>query len=264
MYLPPPGKIIVIGAGPIGLEAALYARYLGYNVEIFERGRVAETVLAAGDAPMATPFVLNASPLALAALAAQDESFRPPLADEVLTAREWVERYLLPLAHSDLIVDGLHEQITVTSIERLPAAEAPAAAPTEVSAALEVDVPPDASAETAALDEEFFEDDEPPTLRVHWLLATGETSHTDAHVVIDCSGQSAGLEGHAALYGTLNVQRPDATSGPPALITSEQHIYVIGAKLGEPDFTFAQGLGQIRDLFTLIGDRASLNLYGVV
>ena len=34
MALDTPASIAVLGAGPIGLEAALYARFLGYDVQI--------------------------------------------------------------------------------------------------------------------------------------------------------------------------------------------------------------------------------------
>ena len=37
-------RIAVLGAGPVGLEAALYARKLGYPVTVYERGRLAEHV----------------------------------------------------------------------------------------------------------------------------------------------------------------------------------------------------------------------------
>ena len=38
MAVDTPAKIAILGAGPIGLEAALYDRYLGYEVDVFERG----------------------------------------------------------------------------------------------------------------------------------------------------------------------------------------------------------------------------------
>ena len=37
-------RIAIIGAGPIGLEAAAYARRLGHEVTVYERGRVGENV----------------------------------------------------------------------------------------------------------------------------------------------------------------------------------------------------------------------------
>jgi hypothetical protein len=217
MYLPTPGKIAIIGAGPIGLEAALYARYLGYAVEVFERGRAAENVLSHGDELLATPFVLTASPLGLAALAAQDESYRPPQADEVLTGRQWVERYLGPLAQSDLLIDGLHEQTTVINIESL------------------------APAEPVADGEEDDDAPPPPAFRLHVRTATGEAQTADANVVINASGAGQG-EAHLCLSGAPNY-------------------YGVGGNTGASDFTFAQGLGQIRDLFKIIGGRESLDLY---
>ncbi len=107
-----------MGAGPIGLEAALYARYLGYDVDLYERGRVADHVLRWGHLRMFTPFGLNRSPLGLAALRAQDAQWQAPADDAMLTGREFAERYLIPLAHSDLLVDGLHEQTKVVSVGR--------------------------------------------------------------------------------------------------------------------------------------------------
>ena len=40
MAIETPATIFFIGAGPVALEAALYARYLGYHVEICEAGQV--------------------------------------------------------------------------------------------------------------------------------------------------------------------------------------------------------------------------------
>ncbi|EMI22110.1 Pyridine nucleotide-disulfide oxidoreductase, NAD-binding region domain protein [Rhodopirellula maiorica SM1] len=42
--LDPPGSIAIVGAGPLGVEAALYGRFLGYNVSLIEaRGRTFAT-----------------------------------------------------------------------------------------------------------------------------------------------------------------------------------------------------------------------------
>ncbi len=102
----------------MGLEAALYARYLGYNVDLYERGRVADNVRHWGHVRMFTPFGHNRSTLGLGALKAQDPHWVPPDDDATLTGREFAERYLVPLAQSDLIVDGLHEQTEVLAIGR--------------------------------------------------------------------------------------------------------------------------------------------------
>jgi len=118
MAIDMPARIAVLGAGPIGLEAALYARYLGYAVDIYERGVVAEHVRRWGHVRMFSPFGANRSPLGLAALAAQDSAWRPPGDDQFLTGREFTDRYLALLAQSDLLIDGLHERCEVLAISR--------------------------------------------------------------------------------------------------------------------------------------------------
>ncbi len=118
MCIDTPARIAILGAGPIGLEAALYARYLGYEVDIYQRGRVGEHHHRWGHVPMFTPFAANASPLGLKALATQDDDWKQPASDAYLTGREFAERYLLPLARSDLLVDCLHERTEVLAVGR--------------------------------------------------------------------------------------------------------------------------------------------------
>ncbi|HWB13105.1 MAG TPA: hypothetical protein VG826_28025 [Pirellulales bacterium] len=118
MAVDTPARIAVLGAGPIGLETALYARYLGYDVDIYEQGQVAENVLRWGHVRLFTPWRDNVSPLGLAALSAQSESWRPPDGDALLTARQFAEEYLLPLARSDLLVDGLRTHTRVVAVGR--------------------------------------------------------------------------------------------------------------------------------------------------
>lgn len=118
MAIETPARIAVIGAGPVGLEAALYARYLGYEVDIYERGRVADHVLRWGHVRMFTPFGENRSTLGLAALRAQDPSWTAPDDSALLTGREFAKRYLLQLAASDLLADGIREHSEVIAIGR--------------------------------------------------------------------------------------------------------------------------------------------------
>jgi len=118
MIVDTPAIIAVLGAGPVGLETALYARFLGYDVKLLERGRVADNVRRWGHVRMFSPFGMNASPLGLQALAAQDESYRPPDEDAHLTGDEWIERYLAPLSQSDLLADSLCENTRVVGVTR--------------------------------------------------------------------------------------------------------------------------------------------------
>lgn len=119
MTVDPPAQIAIIGAGPIGLEAALYARYLGYKVTIFEKGKQpAASVRQWGHVRLFTPFAMNASPLGVAALQAQDPAYEPPRGNECLTGDEFCDRYLEPLARSDLLANGLRLNTKVVSAGR--------------------------------------------------------------------------------------------------------------------------------------------------
>jgi thioredoxin reductase len=118
MAVDTPAKIAVLGAGPVGLEAALYARFLGYDVAIYERAGVAAHVRRFAHVRWFTPFGMNVSPLGLAALAAQRPEVRFPAADAVLTAGELAEAYWLPLAETDLLVDCLQQRTEVVAISR--------------------------------------------------------------------------------------------------------------------------------------------------
>jgi thioredoxin reductase len=113
-----PRRIAVVGAGPIGLEAALYGRFLGYAVDVYERGNVAQYLLDWGHVKMFTPWQENVSALGCTALAAQEPPWRPPEPGSFVTGREMVQCYFLPLAHSDLLVDSIHEHVEVAAIGR--------------------------------------------------------------------------------------------------------------------------------------------------
>ena len=71
MAIDTPAHILIIGAGPIGLETALYARYLGYQVTLIEKDEVCQHVLQWQHVSMFTQFGDNSSTLGLAAIADQ-------------------------------------------------------------------------------------------------------------------------------------------------------------------------------------------------
>jgi thioredoxin reductase len=116
MAIDTPARLAILGAGPIGLEAALYARFLGYDVVVYEQGEIAASVRRWGPVRMFTPFGQNRSSLGLAAIEAHDEAFQPPADDAVLTGQEWIARYLLPLAQTDLVADHLRLNTTVVAV----------------------------------------------------------------------------------------------------------------------------------------------------
>ena len=114
-----PVPITVLGAGPIGLETALYARFLGHPVTVIERGDcVGANVRQWGHVRMFSPFGMNASPLGVAAIHAHDPQWKCPAADEVLSGAEYCERYLVPLAGTDLLAARFSFSSQVISIGR--------------------------------------------------------------------------------------------------------------------------------------------------
>jgi thioredoxin reductase len=93
-------RLAILGAGPIGLEAGLYAKSLGLPFTIYERGRVAEHVLRWGHVRLFSPFGINSTPLGRSAIAAHRSPHEFPGDDACLTGREYVAKYLTPLAET--------------------------------------------------------------------------------------------------------------------------------------------------------------------
>jgi thioredoxin reductase len=89
-------KLAILGAGPIGLEAALAAHSRGYDVKIFERGEIADSVRQWGHIRMFSPFEMNGSVEGIALL--RGRGIDLPNGEEQLTGAEFADRYLAPLA----------------------------------------------------------------------------------------------------------------------------------------------------------------------
>lgn len=113
-----PATIAVIGGGPVGLEAAIYGRFLGYFVSIFEQRRVAHRMLDWHDRPLAVTVGECTTSMGHAAIAAQNPEYVKRPAGEVYTGRSFAEEYLLPLAKTDLLFDDIHFLSPVADVSR--------------------------------------------------------------------------------------------------------------------------------------------------
>jgi hypothetical protein len=110
-------RLLVIGAGPVGLEAALHALHLGYDVRVLEGGRVGENVSSWGHVRMFSPWEMNCSPLGLGVLARQ--GVRPYVdGRSAPTGREYVVRYLQPLRSCPPLLGIVRERTRVISVSR--------------------------------------------------------------------------------------------------------------------------------------------------
>lgn len=114
----PMSRIAIIGAGPIGLEAALLATKLGHDVQVFEKGRVAENILDWGHVRLFSPFGMNSSEWGRGALANAFGLAALPHDDALFTGCEFAECYLLPLSRLPELEGRVHEQCSVCSISR--------------------------------------------------------------------------------------------------------------------------------------------------
>lgn len=111
-------RVAVLGAGPVGLEAALYARRLSLPVTVYERGRIGEHLHRWGHVRLFSPFGMNVTPLGRAALLADDATFAFPGDSDCLTGKEHLAAYLEPLAHTTMLADCLRLETQVLHVGR--------------------------------------------------------------------------------------------------------------------------------------------------
>ncbi len=116
MPLPARNTLAVIGAGPVGLEAAAAAMDAGFDVHVFERGEVGAHTIAWGHVRMFTPWRMNVGPASGGRLAAT--GWAKPDAETCPTGRELTERYLAPLAGLDDLKPRIHAHSRVAHIGR--------------------------------------------------------------------------------------------------------------------------------------------------
>ncbi len=116
MTLPARNTLAVIGAGPVGLEAAAAAMDAGFDVHVFERGEVGAHPLAWGHVRMFTPWRMNVGPASVARLEAS--GWTAPDPEETPTGLELAERYLQPFAALPELKPRVHEHSRVVHVSR--------------------------------------------------------------------------------------------------------------------------------------------------
>jgi hypothetical protein len=111
-----PRRLAVIGAGPVGLEAALLGATRGWKVAVYEAGRVGGHFHLYGDTVLFTPFGMNSTPLGRERLRTAGHDLPPD--GELLSARGLVSRYLAPMAALPELRDRVRERARVTHVGR--------------------------------------------------------------------------------------------------------------------------------------------------
>ncbi|MBL4883069.1 MAG: NAD(P)-binding domain-containing protein, partial [Planctomycetaceae bacterium] len=109
-------QVAIIGAGPIGLEAALQASEAGFAVSLFEKKGIAQNLRDWGHIKLFTPFGMNASAVGIEML--QQAGYELPSRETLLTGREFADVYLLRLA--DLLRDRIEvcEDTNIIAVSR--------------------------------------------------------------------------------------------------------------------------------------------------
>lgn len=242
MTLDPPGRIAVIGAGPLGLEAALYGRFLGYDVTVFEQGAVGETLRPLSDRPLPMLPSHCLSPLAWSAISAQSGSAESgPPAALPLTVGQWLDRGLEPLARTDLLRGRIRTGHQVVGIE-----------------AIDVDVqgePQAAALEDAAgdADEYYIDGHVAPDFRLTVRVAEGSAE----------GGSPAEQPDFEAVIAAIGAADAAAIEGM-SRCESSPYCFRLGGlpAAGVPeDQALQQGLQQIVRIFASLAGREGLDLY---
>lgn len=113
-----PPRVAVIGAGPVGLEAALYATACGLPVAVYDRGGIAEHVRRWGHVRLFTPFGFNATSLGLKTLLREKPTRQFPAEGDAVTGREFRDAYLVPLGESLSLIENLRLEQHVLQVGR--------------------------------------------------------------------------------------------------------------------------------------------------
>ncbi len=224
--LDPPGSIVVVGAGPLGIEAALYGRYLGYQVTLLEAAQPVGWMETSSDQPVPMLPGRSVSPLALSALAAQqaagagigkvwDEPTSMPL-----TIGQWRDQIWSPLLETDLLRGRLTSETALTGVQWAPAEE-------------------DAAEDT---EEELEEGDIPPDFRLN--LSVGDPLDAEALILAIGADESTMRQ--------IEFQVP----------VDAEYLFRIGEQpTGQPEADFWNGLRQVVALYASLAGRADLDLY---
>ena len=166
--LDPPGSIAVIGAGPLGVEAALYGRFLGYDVSLIDAVEVGHTLLSMDDTDLPILPNRSLSPLAASAIEAQNEESAGRTLP--LTLWQWVHDALVPVTQTDLLRGRIQAPRRVVRVTTIP---------------IESDVDD--------------QEDIPPDYRLIMQDDAGEEYELDAEAVIVATGDSPDIEADFSL-----------------------------------------------------------------
>ncbi|NIR50339.1 NAD(P)-binding domain-containing protein, partial [candidate division KSB1 bacterium] len=111
-------RLAIIGAGPVGLEAALYGAQLGYHVDVFEKSEVGANMRSWGHVTLFSPWKMNHSILGVSSLKKHFPEWQEPEQEAYLTGKQHVDAYLLPLSRLPQLAHSVHSNTDIQTIGR--------------------------------------------------------------------------------------------------------------------------------------------------
>jgi len=112
-------RLAVIGAGPIGLEIALYGLACGFDVHVYESGSVCENLRRWGHVVLFSPWSMNHSPLGEEFLRRERPDLTLPEEGEYLSGHKLFECYFKPLAELTALKNRIHDHQKVIAVGRV-------------------------------------------------------------------------------------------------------------------------------------------------
>lgn len=228
LTLDPPGSIAVIGGGPLGIEAALYGRYLGYDVTVYEAIAIGASMLDQMDSPLPMLPDRCLSSLAISALDAQRAAAADTTGSTVreiptslpMTYDQWIKNALIPLTETDLLRRRVLVPARVTRIVTVPI-----------------------EADTA--DEDTS--DIPPDFRLTYLDSQQKSQTVDFEAIILATGSNA-----------------DATAANIELeftLPADYFFRISCGRTGDPEQDLRSGRQQIVTIYAGLAGRSELDLH---
>lgn len=251
MTLDPPGRIVIIGGGPLGLEAALYGRFLGYEVVLFEKGEIGQSMLANADEPLPMLPDRCLSPLAISALKAQDGGLVfPGTPTFPTTIGQWIANGLVRVASTDLLIDRVTCHCEVTAIG-LVAEDADSSSM------------PNNDAESDS-DETYIDGEVPLDFQL-MLREVNGTRFVEAEAVIFAIG--AGAIGAASISAasisaaSIGAGAIGSVLGYQDIIDSPYRFRIGECATGSAEENLHRGWREIVSIYARLGGRKTLDLY---
>lgn len=259
MTLDPPGRIGIFGSGPLALEAALYGRFLGYEVTVIDGGQTCDYLRTIEETPISLLPSRALSVLAWSAIHAQDPDSLDSFSNmQVSTVKDWLNAGPRKLIETDLLQDRILNGHRVSKIEFVEASifdESIDTTQSESTGTADNEKWPDKTATKDDNDDFEIDGDVPPDFRVHLKVVTSDRSGHKTNDTI--------LDFEAVLWSPLETD-DTAVSGlmacslSPYFFTLED---ITISNLGQLEESLVKGYGAIVKIYAQLIGRSSLDLY---